>query len=211
MEINYQHIFQFGNQIALLQSIDETKLHKQLEQFDDKWTQYNEFKPFINRQGLCLLNDDGINKAGPALSSLREWNIEHGTDYDELDFNVATPVLDACTELKEVLEPILPYCYRTHFLRLGPGGYFPPHRDNLRPDANSFRLIMPIKNTANPHCRFMLEDKPLYMNLGQLYAINTTLEHTLFNAGFKDSIWLVVNVKLDIETYKFVVHNLSVS
>ena len=43
-----------------------------IEKFEDSWYQYNSFKPDIPRQGLCIINEDGINKQGPALDSLLE-------------------------------------------------------------------------------------------------------------------------------------------
>ena len=54
-----------------------------IEKFEDSWYQYNSFKPDIPRQGLCIINEDGVNKQGPALDSLLEWNREYNTNYNE--------------------------------------------------------------------------------------------------------------------------------
>ena len=210
MEITHQDFFQFGDQIMLNKKIDEYRLLEDLKQFDDKWFQYNEFKPYINRQGLCILNESGENKPGPAISSLGEWNAAYGTNFVETDFNIETPVYHCNQELKEILEEIRPWAYRTHFLRLPPGGYFPPHRDSRHPRPDTFRLIMPINNSMNPWFRFMIEDRPLHWDNGSLYAVNTTKEHTLFNAGTKDSIWLVINAKVCMEMFRFVSKNLAI-
>ena len=209
-EISYHHIFQFGNQIHLKQGVNTGRLLNDLKQFDDKWYQYNEFKPEINRQGLCILNEDGVNKPGPAISSLLEWNMKHGTNWDDEDFVVPTPVYEKCIDLKYLLEPIRPWINRTHFLKLPPGGYFPPHRDNHYLDAPVFRLIVPVANTTAPWMRFMLEDKTLQWSSGDLYAVNTTLEHTLFNAGSKDSIWIVINAKVCREMFEFVTRSTTI-
>ena len=71
-----------------------------IERFKDSWSQYNSFKPDIPRQGLCIINEDGVNKQGPALDSLLEWNKRYNTNYNELDFNVSTPVYNE-TMLKD--------------------------------------------------------------------------------------------------------------
>ena len=212
-EVTAQSIFQFGNQIRLSKTVNTTRLLNDLKQFDDKWYQYNEFKYWIPRQGLCILNEDGVNKPGPAISSLIEWNNTHGTNWSEKDFVVPTPVYHACVDLQELLDPILPWINRTHILRVPPGGYFPPHRDSQKLTQNTFRLIMPLANTETPWFRFMIEDKTLNWNNGSLYAINTTLEHTLFNAYTnpdRHSLWLVINAEMCWDMYAYVSSNLSI-
>lgn len=210
MEITAAHIFQFGNHIQLNKGINSKRLLSDLQQFDDKWYQYNEFKSYINRQGLCVLNEDGVNKPGPAISSLIEWNRANSTSWKEQDFVVPTPVYDKCQDLQHLLGPILPYINRTHILRLPPGGYFPPHRDNRSLVQDTFRLIVPLHNTEAPWFRFMLEDKTLQWSNGQMYAVNTTLEHTLFNAGTKDSLWIVINALVSEEMFRYVTMNLAI-
>ena len=56
----------------------------------------------------------------------------------------------------------------------------------------------------------MLEDKPLHFDNGSLYAVNTTLEHTLFNASTKDSYWLVINAHNVHEMHEWVRSNLAI-
>jgi len=178
-----------------------------LEQFKDKWSKYNSFKPDIPREGLCIINEDGINKPGPALDSLLEWNKAHNTNFNELDFNVSTPVYTD-TILNEFLSPIRKWCYRSHFLKLPPGGYFPPHRDK---SWESIRLIQPLFNCNPPLTRFMLEDKTLHWELGRMYFVNTLKEHTLFNASSdQDSIWLVLNYIVNEESITWIRRNLAI-
>lgn len=196
-----------GDQIALDIDIDTSMLLKQLKYFDDKWAKYNSSKPWIKRDGLCIINEDGVNKSGPALESLSEWNKVHGTELSEVDFNVSTPVYDE-TLLKDVIKDIRPHCYRSHFLRLPPGGYFPPHRDHA---LNSFRVICPIQSCNPPDTRFMIEDKTLNWKHGRFYVLNTMKEHTLFNCSVDtDNIWLVLNVNLTLETVLWVNSKLRV-
>ena len=203
-------VFNLGNQILLNKSISTSRFMEELSQFDDKWSQYNEFKPHIKREGLCVINESGLNQSGPALNSLFEWNTRFGTEYSELDFDKTTPVFE-CTDMKNLFGDMLHLCGRTHVLRVPPGGYFPPHRDSRGgTEMDTFRLIMALSNTANPWFRFMLEDKPLHFDNGSLYAVNTTLEHTLFNASTKDSYWLVINAHNTPEMHDWVRSNLAI-
>jgi hypothetical protein len=207
-----EYINQYGDQTGLTVKLDCYKLVKELQQFESKWSQYNVLKPWIKRQGLCVLNERGSVGPGPALNSLYEWNKKHNTKFTELDFNKPTEVYHASEQVKLVLKDILPYCVRTHFLKLPPGGFFPPHRDHVGKQQKTFRLIVPIKLCNPPETRFMIEDRTLHWNEGFMYAINTTKEHTLFNASATDdSVWLVINTIVCEETINFVSNNLMIS
>ena len=103
MEVTFQDFFQFGDQILLNKDVNSKQLLNDLKQFDDKWFQYNEFKKYIKRDGLCVLNESGENKPGPEISSLGEWNRANGTNFVETDFNIDTPVYHCNKELKELV------------------------------------------------------------------------------------------------------------
>jgi len=207
-----QYINQFGDQIALNVRLNCYKLATELEQFAPNWSQYNTLKPWIARQGLCVLNEKGSVGPGPALNALHEWNRAHDTKFRETDFNKPTEVYHNSEQVRRVLKDILPYCVRTHFLKLLPGGYFPPHRDFVGRDQRTFRLIIPITYCNPPGTRYMIEDKTLYWEEGTMYAINTTKEHTLFNASVSsESIWLVINAIVCDETINFVLNNIKVT
>jgi hypothetical protein len=208
--INYIH--QYGDQVELKCRLNCRTLLEEIQQFDSEWTPYNVLKPWIKRQGLCVLNERGSVGPGPALNSIPEWNRKHGTDWTESDFNKPTEVYYASNQLQTVLKDILPFCVRTHFLKLPPGGYFPPHRDHVGTIQKTFRLIIPIASCNPPNTRFMIEDRTLYWNDGSMYAVNTTKHHTLFNASVSnDNIWLVINAVLCEETVDFVSKNLAIS
>lgn len=189
-----EFLHQYGDQTELTLKLNVNKLLKELEPFNNKWSQYNENKPWINRHGLCVLNERGSVGPGPALNSLYEWNQVHRTNLKEVDFNKPTEVYKNSQQLQSILSDILPFCVRTHFLKLLPGGYFPPHRDHTGKEQKTFRLIVPIQACNPPATRFMIEDKTLHWNLGQMYLLNTTKQHMLFNATLsEESIWLVIN------------------
>lgn len=208
-QYNITHLSQFGDQYPLQKTISVDQLMSDLELFQDKWTQYNPRKHWIKRDGLCVLNERGECGPGPALDSLREYNIEHGTSFDEYDFNVPTELYHHSKSLQKLLGDMLPWCIRTHFLRLPPGGYFPPHRDHPGGEQRTFRLIVPIKNFNPPYSRFMIEDRSLYWESGRMYFVNTTKQHSLFNASVNnDSIWLVINGIVSNESVEFVSRHL---
>lgn len=206
-EIPIERFMVIGDQTSLNIKVNANELLKELEQFEDKWAPYNSHKDFIKREGLCIINEDGVNKQGPALESLTDWNREHGTNWSELDFNISTPVYEN-TMLKDVLKDLRSECYRSHFIKLPPGGYFPPHRDF---SMDAFRVIMPVRVCNPPETRFMIEDRTLHWEHGRFYIINTLKEHTLFNASDGlDSIWLVLNVKLSKKSIMWSYKNMSI-
>ena len=205
--VSIERLMLLGDQTALDIKINEHQLLSQLEPFKEQWSKYNSHKPDIKRDGLCIINEDGVNKAGPALDSLTEWNRENNTNFSELDFDTPTPVFNN-TMLKDVLDDIQSECYRSHFLRLPHGGYFPPHRDF---SMDSVRVILPVYNCNPPNCRFMIEDKTLHWDHGRFYVVNTLKEHTLFNCSVGlDSIWLVLNVKVSEKTCRWIYKNMTI-
>lgn len=204
MHLNISQILQYGDHFRLRMNLHHSII-SDLKKFDDKWSQYNPRKPNIKRQGLCVLNERGKTGPGPALDSLKELNSENNILWNESDFDKPTELYYESNALQNLLSDKLTWCIRTHFIRLEPGGFFPPHRDHTRGVQNTFRLIVPIENCNPPDCRFMLEDTSLYWEYFRLYFVNTTKVHTLFNASpTKNSIWLVINAKLCEESIEFI-------
>ena len=203
-------IFQYGNQIELDIRCNPCLIIKDLKKHDHKWSQYNTLRPEIPRQGLCVINEKGYTGPGPALNSIPQWNEKFGTDYDESVFDKPTEVYRESINLQNLLSECLNFTVRTHFLKLLPGGYFPPHRDSRKRQPVNFRAIVPIQNTNPPHVKFMLEDQTLRWNEGTMYIVNTNLEHTLMNYSRNDSIWLVMNFLTCDASIDFVLKNLAV-
>lgn len=208
---NIAHLSQFGDQYRLQLNVNIDRLLDDLDDFEDKWSHYNPRKSWVARDGLCILNNTGKCGPGPALDSLNEYNIENKTNLTEFDFNVPTDFYYHSKTLQNMMEDMLPWCIRSHFLRLRPGGYFPPHRDHNLGEQDTFRLIVPVKNCNPPYSRFMIEDRSLYWDDdGSLYYVNTTKSHSLFNASANlDSIWLVINAIVTDESVEFISKNLA--
>ena len=192
----YNKLSQFGKQIELEVTTDPNQLINWIDTFE--WQKYNPRKD-VNRWGLSVTSSDGTFN-GIDLDSLYEYNKEHGTEYAEKDFDKPTPVLN--DQIAEILKPWQGHYFRTHFLKFGPGGFLPPHRDwNYTGEPTDvFRLIMPLRNVNPPQFNFVLEDKILHWEIGRLYFIDTLRMHYLFNNSFTDSYWLVVNVDVNQDT-----------
>lgn len=203
-------IFQYGNQIELDIKCNPQLILEDLEKHKHKWSQYNTLRPEIPRQGLCVINEKGSTGPGPALNSIPQWNEKYGTKYKESSFNLPTEIYKESVNLQNLMSNCLDFSVRTHFLKLLPGGYFPPHRDSRKRNPINFRAIVPIQNVNPPNVKFMLEDKTLYWDLGTMYIVNTNLEHTLMNYSRDDSIWLVINFLTCNESIDFVLKNLAV-
>lgn len=191
----------YGDQIKLKFYREQKDILDKLRQFDNDWSQYNPRKN-INRWGLSVTNLNGKLGPGPDLDSLYEYNNENKTNYDELDFNVPTPVYDL---VKDYCDPFKEWLFRSHILKLPPGGYFPDHVDNIGSNINSFRLLVPLQ-AFNPSTYFIYEqNRILSWEYGYLYFLNTCKRHAIFNASSNvDHIALIMNVKLTKESVSMV-------
>lgn len=182
----------FGDVIELSHEPWDCKRIQELVLAHDGWKQYNPRK-VNNRFGLSVTSLDGDYSGVPDLDSLLEFNKENGTNYTEQNFSKRTPIVDDIPELQSLLDIFNPLG-RCHFLRIDSGGFFPPHRDNgsLIPSP-SFRVIVPIANTSKHQWKWIQTDKPLTLETGRAYCINTSKEHSVFS--FVDNcIMLVMNV-----------------
>ena len=111
---NYEHLALLGNCYPTNFTLNDT--HGIVDTVEEKfdYVRYNPRKN-IDRWGLSLTSLDGGMSGIPDLDSLREYNIENNTSYDEIDFNIPTPAYE---DFKEVLDPFAPWLFRTHILKL---------------------------------------------------------------------------------------------
>ena len=209
---NFHRIFHLGDVIELRPRLNCPSLMDNLELYDDKWFKYNPRKD-IKRYGLSIINDTGELVPGPDLDSLPQYNKENNTTLSEIDFKTPTPVFEI-DQIKGLLTPMKNFLLRTHFLKLPPGGYFPPHRDEALRDENrmlSFRILSPIYNTDFPNVQFMLDSNFVNFKQGSLYVVNTFKSHSLVNMSTDDSIWLVINAEISDDSVDFIHSNMSVA
>ena len=201
----FNTLIAYGDQFRLKISENPKVILQKLEQFNDKWSKYNPRKD-INRWGLSVTNLDGKLGPGPDLDSLYEYNKENNTKHGELDFNIPTPVYNI---VKNYCDPFKEWLFRSHILKLPPGGFFPNHIDNMGSNINSFRLLVPFQ-VCNPFDGgyFIYEKKEiLNWKYGYLYFLNTCKTHTIFNSNSsslddsypydnRNHVVLILNIKL---------------
>lgn len=160
------------------------------------WVQYNKRKPLIRRQGLSVTSLDGGFSGVPDLDSLREFNRDNGTSYQEADFNKRTSITRSIPETLNILDSFPAGTIgRCHFLRLDAGGFFPPHRDNgLLLPVGTFRLLVPLIDFSGDGQHVWLQEgRPLHLRAGTTYFLNTTKVHSLFSFSDRCEMF-VVNV-----------------
>lgn len=198
----YHSLVVYGDQLQLKQSMSGNRYISWTED-NFEYVRYNP-RTSIDRDGLSLTSLDGGMTGIPDLDSLHQYNAENGTSYEEKDFNVFTEAYNN-DDIQGMLKPYEEFLFRTHVIKLNPGGYFPPHRDYRRNNFDSVRLISPLRNI----CPFLLEEKLLNWEQGKLYFLNTAKEHTLFNNQLEPSYWLVANVLLNENSYNTITDNFS--
>ena len=94
-------------------------------------------------------------------------NKENKTNYTEFDFDVPTPAYNI---VSKYCAPFKEWLFRTHFIKLKPGGFFPDHVDNIGLNIDSFRLIVPIKSLNSfEDAYFIYDSKILQWKYNQLY------------------------------------------
>lgn len=147
------------------------------------WVQYNPRKQ-VNRWGVSLTSLDGQTSGIPDLDSLKEYNRINGTRYTESQFNVKTPFYESFRFLDQYFE-----IGRSHFLKLGVGGFFPAHRDL---DKDTFRLIYTYSDCESGRLVWIVDGQVLQLANRSWYYVNTKKEHSVFS--FFGSQFAVFNV-----------------
>lgn len=199
----YNILCRFGNVYALSLYNDSQLFLQDISEFENDWVPYNPRKK-VNRQGLSITSLDGGLSGIPDLDSLKEYSNEHNTLLTEVDFVTKTPVYPAASRWLDKMSDDI--C-RTHLIKLQPGGFFPMHRDNNHSGIDTFRLFIPLQNCNPPAMFFILDKQQLYFDHGRVYFINTCLEHVVFNASFADSIFMVINLKINQRSVDYVLSN----
>jgi len=199
--MNYERLLSYGNVIQLKMRVDVGKLKGEISSFD--FDHYNPNKPNIPRYGLSITSLDGeIN--GVDLDSL------YNTDgLDEMSFRTFTDVYYASEQIRSVIEPFKDYLGRSHLLKFGKGGFFPPHRDDRGSrEQKTVRIICPIFKCKPPTSYLILDDKIQYLQEGGVYFMNTNLEHSFISYG-GEALMMILNVEACEGSYKAIFDNLA--
>lgn len=206
----YLTIANYGKVIPLNIQMDDPREVINWTEENFKYVRYNPRKN-IERYGLSITSLDGGLSGHPDLDSLTEYN------YDQKNFNksqfvreedlkVPTPVYDH-PQIKEICDLWQPYLFRTHILKILPGGYFPPHRDHTNTNLENFRLLMPLANCSPTELTFIIDGEIINWDTGRLYFVDTAKMHYLFNPSFDPSYMLVLNVGVNKDTIQRVINN----
>lgn len=190
----YQRLFTLGDIVPLDFKFNTSDIMRQLEQWEDLWQKYNQRDNGIARYGLPYTSIDGDIVDPISLDSIRQYNVANGTHYIENDFCHLTEVGSGIPEFQDFNKIIGDQLFRSHFLRLSRGGYFPPHRDAIY--NTSFRIILPL-NFRKDVSFFLWEDERI-LNLenGRMYMMNTVKRHSLFSM-FDHMTLAVFNIGLN--------------
>ena len=203
----YSALTQYGTVFATSLEMHNPRQFVEWTEENYDYVQYNPRKP-ISRSGLSLTSLDGGVSGVPDLDSLVEYNREHGTTHYERDFKTYTSVSEH-PDIVPIIEPFRAHIFRSHIIKLDPGGFFPPHRDFRGIEFDSFRLLVPLQNCDPPQFTFVIDDKIINWELGRVYFVDTVKMHYLFNASTKPTYFIVLNVDLNHDTVHYCTTNLK--
>ena len=182
------------------------KYLQEIKQFDNDWVDYlpRTDRP-NNRRALTLTNLPG--KTHKDVPSLAEASYAAGRRLSELEFNQPTDVYNACTSLHPFLEQWQPLG-RTFIVQSNTGGYFVPHRDHPSMPRECFRLIVFLKNVGPLQYDWLMDDRKMNIQPGQVYYVNTRMTHRTIS-WVDDSQHLILNVPFTTDNVARVIANLA--
>ena len=204
-----------ANELALLNlgpfeplniQIDLQKYMQEISQFDNDWVDYlpRTDRP-NNRRALTLTNLSG--KTHQDVPSLAEASYAAGRRLSELEFNEKTDVYNACTSLQPFLDSWQPLG-RTFIVKSNTGGYFVPHRDHPSMPRECFRLICFLNNCGPLQYDWLMDDRKMNIQMGQVYYVNTRMTHRTIS-WVDNSQHLILNVPFTTGNVAKVIANLQ--
>ena len=204
-----------ANELALLNlgpfeplniQIDLQKYLQEIKEFDGQWVDYlpRTDRP-NNRRALTLTNLPG--KTHQDVPSLAEASYAAGRRLSELEFNEKTDVYHACTSLQPFLDSWQPLG-RTFIVQSNTGGYFVPHRDHPSMPRECFRLICFLNNCGPLQYDWLMDDRKMNIQMGQVYYVNTRMTHRTIS-WVDNSQHLILNVPFTTDNVAKVIANLQ--
>jgi len=204
-----------SNELALLNlgPFEPLKFHinlgqymHEISQFENDWVDYlpRTDRP-NNRRALTLTNLPG--KTHKDVPSLAQAIYAAGRKLSELDFNEKTEVYNACTSLHPFLEQWNPLG-RTFIVQCNTGGYFVPHRDHPSMPRDVFRLVVFLHNVGPFQYDWLMDDRKMYIQPGQVYYVNTRMTHRTIS-WVDNSQHLILNIPFNTENVAKVIANLA--
>ena len=177
-----------------------------IKQFDNDWVDYlpRTDRP-NNRKALTLFNLPG--KTHLDVPSLAQASYAAGRKLSELEFNEPTDVYRKCTSLQPFLDNWQPLG-RTFIVRCDTGGYFVPHRDHPSIPRECFRLIVFLNNVGPLQYDWLMDDRKMYIQPGQVYYVNTRMTHRTIS-WVDNSQHLILNIPFTTENVAKVISSLA--
>ena len=204
-----------ANELALLNlgpfeplniQIDLQKYLQEIKEFDGQWVDYlPRTDRANNRRALTLTNLPG--KTHQDVPSLAEASYAAGRRLSELEFNEKTDVYHACTSLQPFLDSWQPLG-RTFIVQSNTGGYFVPHRDHPSMPRECFRLICFLNNCGPLQYDWLMDDRKMNIQMGQVYYVNTRMTHRTIS-WVDNSQHLILNVPFTTGNVAKVIANLQ--
>ena len=204
-----------ANELALLNlgpfeplniQIDLQKYLQEIKEFDGQWVDYlPRTDRANNRKALTLTNLPG--KTHQDVPSLAEASYAAGRRLSELEFNEKTDVYHACTSLQPFLDSWQPLG-RTFIVQSNTGGYFVPHRDHPSMPRECFRLICFLNNCGPLQYDWLMDDRKMNIQMGQVYYVNTRMTHRTIS-WVDNSQHLILNVPFTTGNVAKVIANLQ--
>jgi hypothetical protein len=189
-----------ANELALLNlgpfeplniQINLHQYRQEILQFQNDWVDYlpRTDRP-NNRKALTLTHLPG--KTHKDAPSLAEAVHQMGRKVSEMEFNQPTDVYKACKSLHPLLDDWSPLG-RTFIVQSNIGGYFVPHRDHPSMPRDVFRLIVFLNNCGPLQYDWLMDDRKMMIQEGQVYYVNTRLTHRTIS-WVNDSQHLIMNI-----------------
>jgi hypothetical protein len=204
-----------SNELALLNlgAFEPLKIHidigqylKEISQFENDWVDYLPRTDRLNnRRALTLTNLPG--KTHKDVPSLAEASYAAGRRLSELEFTQKTDVYNTCTSLHSFLEQWEPLG-RTFIVQCNIGGYFVPHRDHPSMPRDVFRLIVFLHNVGPLQYDWLMDDRKMYIQPGQVYYVNTRMTHRTIR-WVDNSQHLILNIPFNTKNVSKVIANLA--
>jgi len=186
--------------------IDLGKYLQEIVQFATDWVDYlpRTDRP-NNRRALTLTNLPG--KTHKDVPSLAQASYAAGRRLSELEFDQPTDVYQACTSLQPFLDSWQPLG-RTFIVQSNTGGYFVPHRDHPSMPRECFRLIVFLNNCGPLQYDWLMDDRKMNIQMGQVYYVNTRMTHRTIS-WIDNSQHLILNIPFTTENVARVIASLA--
>lgn len=155
---------------------DLQKFKDEIKLWEDEWAPYlqREGQP-NNRYGLLLTGLEGDEpRSGSSLPEA--WERHGDKNILDIDFKHPTELYDSLESIKPLLDYFSPLG-RTYLLRMGPGSFFPPHKDDIHISRKTFRIAGFLGGADAKNFIWTIDGQRVNITNGDIAYINTQKTH----------------------------------